>query len=280
MKTLRRLVETALANVCLAVAAAYGATAYNFAYQFTAGEQTTEAEKKPMTVSGTLTGDPAGDLVENVTVVSVFFNGVEAPGPFVVAEGSVVSLAAEQNSFLFIDPLSALAPWFADQFGLGWSPGSAHAMCYLVPLAPAPLIYSGPIDPERWSLAPAALEFIGFLPPLGGADATGGSFAEPVRTFNRNGTIPVKFTAACDGVPVTSGVHTLVAVKWTDETVCEPAIPVASRDTATTDNEFRLASGQWHFNVDARATGMSPGKWQLIATLSDDSQHSVWIRIK
>jgi hypothetical protein len=38
--------------------------------------------------------------------------------------------------------------------------------------------------------------------------------------------------------------------------------------------------GQWHFNLDTTATGMSVGKWQIIAVLSDGSQHSAWIQIK
>jgi hypothetical protein len=36
----------------------------------------------------------------------------------------------------------------------------------------------------------------------------------------------------------------------------------------------------WHFNLDTRATGMSLGLWQLLATLSDGSQHAAWIQLK
>ena len=42
-------------------------------------------------------------------------------------------------------------------------------------------------------------------------DATGGSFANPVRTFKAGSTIPVKFTASCGGSPVATGIHTLRA---------------------------------------------------------------------
>jgi hypothetical protein len=49
--------------------------------------------------------------------------------------------------------------------------------------------------------------------------------------------------------------------------------------SATTGNQFRLTDGQWHFNLSTRM-GFSTGTWKLIATLSDGSQHFVWITIK
>src|SRR5262249_54469774 len=52
-------------------------------------------------------------------------------------------------------------------------------------------------------------DFTGFLPPIGGADATGGSFASPLRAFKMNSTIPVKFTATCGGSPVVTDIQTL-----------------------------------------------------------------------
>lgn len=126
----------------------------------------------------------------------------------------------------------------------------------------------------------AALEFAGFLPPIGGADASGGSYAQPVRTFKLKSTVPVKFTASCGGSPVLTGVHTLQAIKWSNVTDAEPPIDATPTDAATAGNQFRLADGVWHFNLDTQATGLSAGKWQLVATLSDGSQHSVWIQIK
>src|SRR5262249_5544182 len=59
------------------------------------------------------------------------------------------------------------------------------------------------------------LGFDGFAAPIGGADATGGGFDAPVRTFKLGSVIPVKFTASCGGSAVTTGVHTLQAIKWT-----------------------------------------------------------------
>lgn len=128
--------------------------------------------------------------------------------------------------------------------------------------------------------ARAPLDFAGFLAPVGGADTTGGSFAIPVGTFKSGSTIPVKFMAWCDGVLVTTGVHKLQAVKYASATMAGELIDATSRDSATTGNQFRWAGDQWHFSLDTRATGLSSGIWQLIATLSDASQHRVWIQVK
>ena len=139
---------------------------------------------------------------------------------------------------------------------------------------------SGNFSQCTFTVNRAALGFTGFLPPIGGADGTGGSFSSTVRTFKLGSTIPVKFTASCDNVPVLAGIHTLEAIRWSSQTDAEPPIDATPTDAATTGNQFRLTDGEWHFNLDTKATGMSIGKWQLIATLSDGSQHSVWIQIK
>jgi hypothetical protein len=123
-------------------------------------------------------------------------------------------------------------------------------------------------------------QFTGFLSPIGGADGTGGSFASPLRTFKLKSTIPVKFTAWCDGSAVLTGVHTLQAIKYSEATTADTPIDATPTDAATTGNQFRLTDDQWHFNLDTKATGMSTGIWLLRATLSDASQHSVWIQIK
>jgi len=125
-----------------------------------------------------------------------------------------------------------------------------------------------------------SLTFAGFLSPIDGGDATGGSFSQPLRSFKLNSTIPVKFTAFSDSAPKLDGVHTLQAVKWSDETNPDSAIDATPTDAATTGNQFRLGGTVWHFNLDTKATGMSVGKWQLIATLSDGSEHTAWIQIK
>ncbi|MBI2926742.1 MAG: hypothetical protein HYY24_13680 [Verrucomicrobia bacterium] len=70
------------------------------------------------------------------------------------------------------------------------------------------------------------------------------------------------------------------AIHWNTEMKSDAPIDASLMDAATSCKQFRLGGGEWHFNLDTKATGMSPGIWQLIATLSDGSQHSVWIQIK
>jgi hypothetical protein len=125
-----------------------------------------------------------------------------------------------------------------------------------------------------------ALQFTGFLSPVGGADSTGGSFASPVRTFKMGSTVPVKFTASSGGSAVLTGAHKLQAVKYSGSTTAGTPIDATPQDAATTGNQFQLESGEWHFNLDTKTTGMSIGIWQLIGTLSDGSQHTCWIQLK
>lgn len=139
---------------------------------------------------------------------------------------------------------------------------------------------SGNRSTSSFTVTRAALGFAGFLPPIGGADATGGSFGNPVRTFKNGSTIPVKFTTSCSGVPVLTGIHRLQAVKYANATTGAEPIDATPQDAASTGNQFRLTDGKWHFNLDTKGTGMSVGVWQLIALLSDGSQHTVWIQIK
>lgn len=132
----------------------------------------------------------------------------------------------------------------------------------------------------QFSVTRKALGFSGFLNPIGGSDSTGGSFTSPLRTFKANSTIPVKFTASCDGSPVLTGVHTLRAVKYTDATTAGDPIDATPQGTADGGNQFRLVDDQWQFNLDTKATGLSIGIWQLVATMSDGSEHQAWIQIK
>ena len=124
------------------------------------------------------------------------------------------------------------------------------------------------------------LVFTGFLSPIAGADATGGSFNSPLRTFKMNSTIPVKFSTTCNGLTETTGVHTLQVIKYSDATTPGTPIDATPSDAATTGDQFRLTGTDWHFNLDTRATGMSKGIWLFVATLSDGSQHTAWIQIK
>jgi hypothetical protein len=124
-----------------------------------------------------------------------------------------------------------------------------------------------------------AMEFQGFLEPIGGADATGGTFEQPLgRPYKLGSTIPVKFRALCCGSEVLTGIHTLQAVKYSNAVESEAPIDATPTDAATTGNQFRLTGNQWHFNLST--VGLSAGTWKLLATLSDGSQHFVWITIK
>jgi hypothetical protein len=93
-------------------------------------------------------------------------------------------------------------------------------------------------------------------------------------------TVPVKFAASCGGAPVLTGIHRLQAAKCSDTTTADSPIDATPQGGATAGNQFVLTDGEWHFNLDTKATGMSPGIWLLTATLSDGSQHSAWTQLK
>jgi predicted alpha/beta superfamily hydrolase len=129
----------------------------------------------------------------------------------------------------------------------------------------------------------ASLGFTGFLSPIGGEVAldTGGSFGTPVRAFKLGSTIPIKFSANCGGTPVSAGVHTLQATKYSSAVDSALAIDATPTGAATTGNQFQLTdatTGEWHFNLDTKP--LSVGTWKLTATLSDGSIHEAWIGIK
>jgi hypothetical protein len=124
------------------------------------------------------------------------------------------------------------------------------------------------------------LAFNGFASPIGGSDSTGGSFAAPLRTFKAGSTIPIKFTISTAAGPVTTGVHRLQAAEYSSATNGESPIDATPQGQSTTGNEFVFDGGQWHFNLDTRSTGLTPGVWKLTVTLSDGSQHSAWIQVK
>jgi len=110
---------------------------------------------------------------------------------------------------------------------------------------------------------------------------TGGSFANPVRSFKLNSTIPVKFNAMCFGAPLTTGIHTLQAIKYGNATTSDPAIDATPTDAATTGNQFRLTGTEWHFNLSTKGFGNNgQGIWLFKATLFDGSTYSVWVEIK
>jgi hypothetical protein len=126
--------------------------------------------------------------------------------------------------------------------------------------------------------------FNGFHSPIGGSveNGNGGSFANPLKTFKLGSTIPVKFGATWlnGGAALITGIHTLQAVKYSNATDSDPPIDATPTDAATTGNQFRLTSTDWHFNLSTKGSEFSAGTWLLIATLQDGSKHTVWITIK
>lgn len=128
--------------------------------------------------------------------------------------------------------------------------------------------------------------FNGFLSPVGGSveSGNGGSFADPVRSFKLNSTIPFKFalySLGCSGSPIVTGIHTIQLAKYSNATDSEPPIDATPTDAATTGNQFRLTGTEWHFNLDTKRTpGVTAGTWLITATLLDGSKKTVWISIK
>jgi len=143
-----------------------------------------------------------------------------------------------------------------------------------------PDFFGGDMDGCPYDRTLSTPEFDGFLPPIGGADATGGAYGEPIRSFKLRSTIPVKFRMYCDGEALLTGLNTLQAIQWSSATETGESIDATPQDSATPGNEFRLTGDEWHFNLDTLATGMSKGQWELIATVQDGTQHHVWIQVK
>jgi len=136
---------------------------------------------------------------------------------------------------------------------------------------------------DNLTILTACSVFNGFLSPIGGAVEfnTGGSFADPVRAFKLNSTIPVKFTAICFGAPLTTGSHTLTVQKFSSNVDSDPAIDATPTDAVTTGNQFRLTGTEWHYNLNTKALGGNAnGTYLFKATLFDGSSYSVWVSIK
>ncbi len=149
------------------------------------------------------------------------------------------------------------------------------------------LNYSYTFTPVNTGVITTIYCFNGFHSPIGGSveAGNGGTFADPVRTFKLGSTIPVKFTihaVGCGGTPITTGVHTLQMVKYSNAVDSDPPIDATPTDAATTGNQFRLTGTDWHYNLDTKRTlpAITAGTWLVRATLSDGSVKTVWIAIK
>jgi hypothetical protein len=137
------------------------------------------------------------------------------------------------------------------------------------------------------SVNTACSSFNGFGQPIGGANAfpnpsgAGGSFNSPLRIFKLNSTVPFKFTAVCYGVPLTSGVQSLSAQKYTNGVPVGEEIESFGDDNSEQDNLFRYSDGQWHFNFKTKHLGDgAQGTWLFEVTLFDGSKFSAWLAIR
>jgi len=111
-----------------------------------------------------------------------------------------------------------------------------------------------------------AITFNGFDAPIGGADATGGSCASPLRTFRLGNVVPVKFAMLCNGVPIVSGTPPRIEI-------------VNCNGSPAFEGLFEVFNSQWHFNIDSTVIGF-PGKYIVTAVLPDGSRHSVVLQYK
>jgi hypothetical protein len=113
------------------------------------------------------------------------------------------------------------------------------------------------------------ITFDGFYPPVGGADATGGSCQAPITVAKLGSMIPVKFDLGCNGLPLTSGAPTITIQSCTGNFVY--------------NGPFTLVNTVWHFNIDSTVIGNSPkfaGVYRVTANLPDGSHHSAYIQFK
>ncbi len=195
---------------------------------------------------------------------TVTFTGTEFTVVGLVGTDTIVSVTLTSDGA----PASALAS------------GSPYAIVPSSAVFGSGLASNYSIEYANGELTVNPLTFVGFLPPIGGSvtNGNGGSYADPVRAYKLNSTIPVKFTLTNNGAPWLTGIHTLQAAKFSNATTSEQAIDVTPTDAATAGNQFRLTGGEWHFNLSTK--GLSAGTWKLIATLADGTQHEVWIAIK
>ncbi len=207
-----------------------------------------------------------------------------------------LTITASSHTVIFNDPVPTISPSYSG-FVNGDDPGDLTAPTCSTTYTVGSLVGTYPSKCENAisgnynftyingtvTVNTACTVFNGFLPPIGGSVETGngGSFADPVRAFKLGSTIPVKFSAICFGVPLTTGVHTLQAIKYTNATDGDTPIDATPTDAATVGNQFRITGTEWHFNMNTKAIGNGGhGTWYLEATLFDGSKYHVWVSIK
>jgi hypothetical protein len=118
------------------------------------------------------------------------------------------------------------------------------------------------------------LDFDGFYSPISG---TGGSFNSPQLVNVKCGNVfPIKFESKCGGDHYRSASPSIPKISI--ECYSSPT----SHKPVSGGGNFRRVSSQgeddWHFDWDT--SRLSPGVYQLIATLQDGSTQTVFIKLK
>jgi hypothetical protein len=93
-----------------------------------------------------------------------------------------------------------------------------------------------------------------------------------VRSFKLGSTIPIKFIlnarngSTCGAVVTRRNPHAAGSY-YSSATDSDTAIDATPTDAATTGNQFRLTSPEWHFNLSTKGAGFK----QALATESHTS---------
>jgi len=249
------------------------------------GSSPHSAAVSPYTIS--CTAGTAANYSFNVTATALFTVNkaaltITASSPVIIFGSPVPAIAPGYSGFVLGETAASLTtqPTCSTTYTVGSLVGSYPSSCTGAVSGNYTFSYVG----GNVTVTTACSVFNGFLPPIGGSVETGngGTFTSPVRTFKLKSTIPIKFSATCFGVPLTTGTQTLQVFKQSGSAASfDTPIDATPTDAATTGNQFRLTDTEWHFNLDTKTTpGMSEGIWVLRATLFDGSTYTVWISIK
>jgi len=112
------VVATASVAICLTATGAFASTVYDFTETFQSGFNSVTNSLIPPVVTGSFTGTANGDLITNLSDISVSMNGVALNGSgnlyassyqligsyyYWQTGGAVASFDGKQNDFIFID---------------------------------------------------------------------------------------------------------------------------------------------------------------------------------
>jgi hypothetical protein len=111
--------------------------------------------------------------------------------------------------------------------------------------------------------------FGGYLPPIN-PDGTS--------VFKQGSTVPVKFQLKDSTGSLVSGAKAYLYVAKITNHIVGNDIEAVSTSSATTGNQFMYSNNQYIFNLGTK--NLSPGTWQLKATLDDGSSYAIIISLK